>query len=508
MIHVLTPGQMRAADSASINDIGLPGALLMENAAHSSAGIILEHILPDKPEKPLAIFLCGSGNNGGDGFALARHLLDYADVFVFWLGRLESMSPETRTNYEALKKCITTIVQVESPEQIANIEFDCDILIDAMIGVGGSENLRGMVIPLLQKANNAEAIKIAIDAPTGLNTETGAAHKDVFTADYTITMFAVKTGMLLSEGPAASGKIFVASLGVPRSVADAFCNTYCADFDDLKYILPARKRISSKFDYGKALIIAGSHSYPGAAALAANAAVAAGAGLVRLMTTSVHNALKPEVIPALLDSTKDGTIAAGNLTGILREAEKSDALVIGPGLGDNAETTGLVKKLIAGVPKNLPVIIDADGLRAIGKRTKLKENIIITPHCGEFSRITGLERDFIERNSLATAREWAGRLGCTILLKHVPVIIANPENAFLNINGNPGMATGGSGDVLAGIIAALAAQGISTFDSAVAGAFLHAAAGDYYAEKYSMETLAAADLTDSLKYVFHRVHSE
>lgn len=508
MIHILTPEQMRAADSAAINNLGVPGAILMENAALSAAGIILGNFMPEKPTRPLVIMLCGSGNNGGDGFALARHLIGHADVFVFLIGRLESMSPETRTNFEVLKKCISTIIHIEDESQIDKIDFDCDIIIDSLIGVGGSENLRGIVVPLLQKAGDSHAIKIAIDAPTGLNTETGNAHPDSFKADYTITMLAPKTGMLLNDGINLCGEIYTAYLGVPGSIANPFSNTFSLEFNDLRELLPKRDKVSSKFDYGKVLIVASSRKYPGAGALAANAAITGGAGLVKLFTTRVHHSLKPEVIPFELIPTEDGSIAESNLETILLECEKSDVLAIGPGLGENPETINLVRKILEKSSKELPIIIDADGLRAIDNKSKLRKNIIITPHTGELSRITQIPRDETGKNSLVIAKEWAKKLKCIVVLKHVPTAIAEAESAFLNLNGNPGMATGGSGDVLTGLIAALTAQKTAPYLSAALGVFLHAAAGDYYAEQYSMETLTASDIIDSLKYVIHKVYSE
>lgn len=508
MLYILTPEQMRAADSVAINDIGVPGAILMENAARSCAEILFEQVFPLFPVKPTIILLCGSGNNGGDGFALARHLTGEADVFIYWIGKEESMSPETRTNFKALKKLNIPVFHIENEKQINNLSFECDILVDSLIGVGGSENLRGLVVPILQKANLSDSVKIAIDAPTGLNTETGNAHDDSFRADYTVTMFAVKTGMLLNEGMNLCGNIFIAGLGVPESLANSFSDTLSMEFQDLINYFPARKRISSKFDYGKILIIAGSKKYPGAAALTSNAAITCGAGLVKLFTTKIHHSLLPEVIPFELDSTPDGFISGNNLDTILSECEKSDVLVIGPGLGDNDETISLVKKILKKVDKNLPVIIDADGLRAIDKKSKLRQNIVLTPHTGEFSRIIGVEREIIEKDSLYIAREWSKKLNCVIVLKHVPVIISNRVKTYLNLNGNPGMATGGSGDVLTGIIASLVAQGLSVYDSAVAGVFIHAAAGDYYASQYSMQTLTATGIIDSLKHVVHQVVSE
>lgn len=506
MIPILTPDQMRKADARAINELKIPGIVLMENAARSASEVISDILGKNKSLK-VAIF-CGSGNNGGDGFAIARQLYDKYNVCVYCLGKKEAMTDETLANFHAVEKIGIPITQIQSEYDLENYSINQDCIVDALIGVGGSENLRGTVVPLLKLMNDTKAIKVAIDAPTGLNTETGVAHQDCFTADYTVTMFAVKTGMLCNDGMEKCGKISLAYLGAPVTVASELSNNAILEKEDILNILPIRKRISSKFDYGRIIVIAGSESYPGAAALSANSCISSGAGLVSLYTSKIHHSLMPDVIPYQLPKTRQGSISMEALD-ILNEAiEKADTAIIGPGLGDEDETIALIKEILLKSKDELNIIIDADGLRAIGKNAKLRKNIILTPHAGEFSKLTGIPRADVERNSFRLAKEWADRWNCTLLLKNVPTIISNGSESYWNIWGNPGMSVGGSGDVLSGIIGAMSGIGLKPFEAASVAAYLHSLAGDLYASKFSQETLTASALTDFIKEAFVHIYQK
>jgi ADP-dependent NAD(P)H-hydrate dehydratase / NAD(P)H-hydrate epimerase len=501
MKYILTPEQMRKADHTAIDEYGIPGMILMENAARSASDYIKAVFEAKELVNPSVIILCGSGNNGGDGFALARHLHESCKVKVFWIGSTEKMSPETLINFNALSKLDIFVEDIDLEEHLSDIDLIADCFIDALIGVGGLENLHGLALSILKKIKDIDCLKVAIDVPTGLNSETGDAHEDCFRADMTVTMFAEKTGLLLNDGPDYSGVVEIADLGAPASIIEKLSNIFVLENEDIINIIPSRKRKSSKFDYGRVLIIAGSRNYPGAAALAANAAITAGAGLVFLFTSQIHPSLMPEIIPRILPVTEKGNISYKAFEQILDEAQKADSIVIGPGLGDEPETFELVKNLINNISKDIPLIIDADGLKAIDKNTILHKNILLTPHTGEFSHLTAIPREQVEKNSLELACKIADKLNCNILLKNVPSIITDGNRTYLNTNGNPGMATGGSGDVLSGIIASFAAQGVPLLEAAAAGAFVHAQTGDRYVEDYSPLSLTASKLIDYLKEV-------
>lgn len=502
MIKILTPDQMRSVDAYSIQSLGVPSAILMENAARSAADYIREIIRENELDVSRILFLCASGNNGGDGFAAARRLCEDFDIVTYWTGSRDKMSDETRVNFRAMKNLGIPTVHIESEEQIESLDFDADCIVDAALGVGGSENLRGLILPIMQKIKNIDVLKVAIDAPTGLNTETGAASEFAFDADYTITMFAVKTGMLYNRGAEVCGEILTAGLGVPSSSADDFCEIYALEQDDVYSILPERKSVSSKFDYGKVLIVAGSRQFPGAGALCANAAIKSGAGLVFLASSEISPAILPEVIPIRLPATDSGSIALAARDALERKIDECDVLAGGPGLSDDKETIELARRLIEYAPNEKTVVVDADAIRAIDPEKKYRKNVILTPHSGEISRLTGVERKEIEAAATNFARERAEKMNCTIHLKYAPATTTDGETTYLTLAGNPGMASGGAGDVLTGMIAALAARGIPTLEAVALAAYLHARAGDVYAENFNRETLTASELIRYLQFAF------
>ncbi len=498
MKAILTPEEMRKADSTAIYDYGINGFLLMENAARSAADYIRRIA---KQNQKITIF-SGSGNNGGDGFAVARHLCNNFEVEVFYIGDKNKMSPETRLNFEITNK-ICKVIHLQSESEIEQIELKADIIVDALIGVGGSHNLKGLVIPILQKCNSlTNRLKIAIDCPTGLNSLTGEVSEFCFKADHTITMYAIKIGMLLGKAPDYCGKIEIADLGAPESILNSITNTYVIEDKDLHIYLPIRKRISSKFDYGRCLIIAGSKNMPGASALSANTAIKSGVGLVYLVTATIHPSLLPEIIPITVPLTESGTISLKAIDCIDSFAEKCDSIAIGPGLDNNEETIELVKRIIEKYISDKKIIVDADGIKAISKDKKYSGNLIITPHTGEFSNLISIERGLIEANPIYYAKYWAEKMNCLIHLKYVPSVTTNGKKTFININGNPGMATAGSGDVLTGLITSLSAQGMDLLLAGSLGSFIHSKAGDIYKQNYSEYTLTASSIITFLEEVF------
>ncbi|MCX7737094.1 MAG: NAD(P)H-hydrate dehydratase [Candidatus Kapabacteria bacterium] len=503
---ILTPNQMRQIDSRAINEFSVPGSILMENAALNSSKIITNILAKLGFENPKILVFCGSGNNGGDGFAIARQLMSFGSVKICWIGDESKMSEETKQNFNICKKLGISIQHLDSIENFDKMDLDSDCVIDALIGVGGSENIKGLALEILKIMKNYNGLKIAIDVPTGLNSENGFASEYTFKADYTITMFAPKTGMFLNKGFDSCGKIKIANLGVPLSIAEGYTDNYILDYESARNLLPQRKKISSKFDYGKVVVLAGSKQYPGAAALTANAAIKSGAGLIYLLSTSFHSHLLPEVIPVELESQNDGTISKKSQTKIEEYIEKADSVIIGPGLSNNKETISLVGDLINHFSGNKKIVLDADGLRAVTPKLKLTENVIITPHKGEFKRvINNFDNEFTNENYYELIKEWSKKLNCIIHLKWVPSITTNGKNFYWNIYGNPGMASGGSGDVLSGIIGGLLAQGLDTLEGAALGSFIHSKTGDFAQKLIGTNALSASDLLAYLPYIFKRL---
>jgi len=505
MQFILTPNEMRLADRTAIETYKIPGELLMENAGRSVSEFTDEIIQKNNIKNPHLLILCGNGNNGGDGFAAARHLANKYAVRIAWIGSEIKMSPETYQNFAIANQMEIPMDHLESEIDVDKYDFSADIILDALIGVGGTEDLKGLVVNILQKVNKIKTIRIAIDVPTGLNSETGFAHPDALISDYTITMYALKSGMLLNEGINLCGEKHIANLGSPDKIISNISKIAFLEDIDVASLLPARKRISSKFDYGRVVILAGSKRYPGAAVLSANAAIKIGAGLVYLLSPIIHPAVLPEIIPTELPSNSNGFIDSNAKQYILAAIKKATVLAIGPGIGDNETTLNVISELLEELPEGLPVILDADALKVINNKSILRKNIILTPHTGEFSRITGIDRDTISKNTNILAQEWAEKLNCTILLKHVPSIITDGDYSFWNLGGNPGMATAGSGDVLTGIIAGLIAQGLNPLEAASLGAYIHSMAGDYYANEYSQETLTSSSIISTLDTILHNL---
>jgi len=509
MHYLLTTAESYEADRRASKDFDIPPMVLMENAARSAAEIILARLAKVYPAKPLdtlrVIILCGSGNNGGDGYAIARHLHEKLCVAVAWMEPTKSMSKETFANFEivnALKIPQVILMNSEDFQHLDFRQFDC--VVDCLIGIGGGAELRGMVVPLLQKLHEynhsgkwkSPLYSIAIDCPTGLDTTTGEAHEMCFEADLTITMYAEKIGLRRNAGPAVCGEITVATIGAPMNILPKVATNARLEANDIRRLLPARKRETSKFDYGRVVLIAGSVSMPGAAALCANAAITAGAGLVELYATAFHPMLLPEIIQKPQPKTENGTLAPEAFDALLAACRKAQSVVIGPGIGDNVDTITMLTRLLAEIPTQIPVLIDADGLRIISPKSILRSNILLTPHAGEFHHLTGIDREEISKKSVECAVEYAQKTGCTLLLKGVPTIITDGKFSYWNCGGNPGLATAGSGDVLSGIIAGLLAQSVAPLEAGALGAYLHAAAGDWYAEKYSCETLTASKIIE------------
>lgn len=503
---LLTPNQMRQIDARAINEFSVPGSILMENAALNSTKIITKIFSKLGLVNPNVLVFCGSGNNGGDGFAIARQLMSYSSVKICWIGDESKMSEETKQNFNICKKLGISIQHLDNIEKLDKIDLDSNCIIDALIGVGGSENIKGLALEILKLLKNYNGLKIAIDVPTGLNSENGFASEYTFKADYTITMFAPKTGMFLNKGFDFCGKIKIANLGVPLIIAEGHTDNFILDYESARNILPKRKKISSKFDYGKVVVLAGSKQYPGAAALASNAAIKSGAGLVYLLSTSFHSHLLPEVIPVELDSQYDGTISKNSQTKIEEYIEKADSVVIGPGLSNNNEIISLVGDLINHFSVNKKIVLDADGLRAVNPNLKLTENVIITPHIGEFKRlINNFDKEFSNENYFELLNEWSKKLNCIIHLKWIPSITTNGKKFYWNIYGNHGMASGGSGDVLCGIIGGLLAQGLETFEGTALGSFIHSKTGDLVKRLIGTNSLSASDLIAYLPYIFKKL---
>lgn len=468
MVPVLTPGAMKDADTFAMESLGIPSIVLMENAARSAAEYIRTAYALSRDDHML--ILCGSGNNGGDGFALARHLSESTSVSVLFSGARERMSHETKINATICQQLGIPVIEWDGNTE--NLP-DATFIIDALVGIGSQGSLRSPLDRLVRWANEQSAQRIALDIPSGLDAESGIAYEPCFRADVTITMGALKTGLIYNHAPDYCGKLHIASIGIPSAVISDRASAWLVEEKDMYQTYRARHPRTTKFDYGRVLVIAGSDRMPGAAALCANGAITAGAGLVELITPSVHPALFPEVMPTLYNAPVFDLDA---LPLILARIERASVVVLGPGIGSDPRTLDLTRHIIEHCSTSKPLVVDADALRAITPTMHLPM-VTITPHRAELARIFGIHPSTIETTAHEKAKALSHATGATVILKDFPIQICDGKTIYLATWYNPALACGGTGDVLAGIVAALWAQGYSQLTAAWLGVALHAHAG-------------------------------
>lgn len=468
MKHLLTRDNVATLDRACNDEANLSPTVLMESAGRAAANI-LQALLPSGKGLRMLI-ACGGGNNGGDGLVIARHLRDVHDVVV-----LRNDDAEWDDLVDAF-----------------------DVVVDALVGVGGGADLRAPASEHVAVLNGLRGLHVAIDVPTGLDATTGVAHRNAFRAHATITMVAAKPGFYRNDGPSHVGTVYIADIGTPFELSERISKHFVFTPADIRTWLPARPRTTSKFDYGRVLVIGGSRPMRGAPALTAHAALVAGAGLVELAAPVLHPLIPREVMTHVLSSTAEGNMARNAFASIGDIIKKATVLAIGPGLGPDTAATAALAEMVNALPVDVPVVIDADGLRIMPHLNRPMANIIVTPHLGEFARMLNTDVATIKQTIVERAMAYASERGCVVHVKDVPSVTTNGVSTAYTVNGNPGMATAGSGDVLTGLIAGLCAQKVDVFHAAALGAFLHARAGDYYASNQAMETLTASDLIHSL----------
>lgn len=499
MVAILTPQNVKDIDTACVDAAGIPVATLMENAAAGAAAIILERF----PAGKRILVLCGNGNNGGDGFALARMLCQWHTVTVAADADPGKMTDATRANFVKIQRSLPTI----SLREAHSVVNDVDVVADAVFGVGFRGSLQNSSVDWFPDIR--VPFKIAIDVPSGLDALTGSADEFAFRADMTITMEGLKLGMLCERGPDVCGNVRIAAIGVPGEILEMHSTAFAMEHSDIRRILPARKRQTSKFDYGRVLVIAGSASMRGAAALTAHAALRAGSGLVELVTPAIHPLIPREVIATEVPATADGTISL-KAKGILQsKIQRATTIAVGPGIGNNEETLELLADLLERSDVQVPIVIDADGLRIVNKLTRSLSHCVLTPHHSEFEHVVGTIHvlngsSCMER--ITACRDLAAQRKCVVHLKSYPSITTDGSRTFVTLGGNPGMATAGSGDVLTGIIAGLCAQHVPPLLAAALGSHIHAASGDAAIKHRAPESLIAGDIIERIGDVIPPEH--
>jgi NAD(P)H-hydrate epimerase len=504
-MKIATAQQIKNIDRRCIRDFGIPGTVLMENAA-SAVMAEMEKFFDGLGHLKVGI-ICGRGNNGGDGLALARRLsIRGVPVRVALLAPFNAVMGEAKTNLTVLRKMDVEIVQNAAARSLADIIAWSDVLVDAILGVGLSSPLKGVYAQAVDMMNASGRHIVAVDIPTGIDADTGAVMNTAVEADLTVTMALLKRGLVLFPGARYAGTIRVADIGIPAEVVEKEgVSLSLLDRGSAWGIMATRQRDSHKGDYGHLMVIAGSPGKAGAAVMAAGGALRAGAGLV---SVAAPNALVPIIQSQLVEAmcvpsaeSIEGTLGIGSVDELLKAADSMSAVAVGPGLSTHFETVQVVRELIPRLTS--PLVIDADGLNALAGYTDIlkraKAPIILTPHPGEMGRLLSKPAAEVQKDRIGAASGFARKFNVTLVLKGAATVVAVPDGrVFINSSGNPGMATGGTGDVLTGMIGGLLAQGLTAGQAACLGVYLHGLAGDLAATEKGEASLIAGDLLEKI----------
>lgn len=489
MIRVATRQEMQAIDAYSIHNIGIPGMVLMEKASMA----LFEEVVKRIHCHSRSLIVVEKGNNGGDGLALGRLMKEAGyDVTIYEVGGIQRASE----SYLAQREILTKMgISVETNMPVGAY----DVIIDGIFGVGLTREVTGIQKEVIEYLNKQEAYRIAIDVPSGVDASAGKVLGTAFMADLTVTFGLSKIGLLLYPGAAYAGEVVIKNIGFPKLAVDEIhpeAYSYEAGKDEM---LPSRNPDSHKGTYGRILVVAGSKNMAGAAYLCANAAYRMGSGLVRIFTEESNRQILqtqlPEAILTSYEGLEDGKEQ-------LKEAISwADVILFGPGRGQGEETRAFLE--ILKKYTKVPVVLDADGLNEISAMEKQGETyledftvpVIITPHLLEMSRLSGHTVGQLKEERISLAKEFAKKKGVVLVLKDSRTIVTEGQEAFyINQTGNSGMSTGGSGDVLAGMIAGALAAGMNPMEGAAMGVFLHGRCGDEAAKVYGERSFLAGDM--------------
>lgn len=506
-MRVVTPKHMRDIDRIAMERYGIPGAVLMENAGRALAKEAIRLIEGDRP-KPV-VLVAGKGNNGGDVMVAARHLFNYGlPVDVFLLNRLSDMKGDAKLNADILIKMGIPIVELFPETDLAPLKAALNrggVIIDGIFGTGFRGKTSGIIHEAIGIINESDHPVISADIPSGIDGETGEVCGACVKATATVTFGFPKVGLLQYPGAGYVGHLIVADISIPRNIViepDLDITLLTGEF--LSEIIPDRKPDAHKGSCGKMVVMGGSEGMSGAVVLCSLGGIKSGAGLVKTgLPGALNYVLENRVTEAIsvplgkgmgLSLRADGV--KDKLTEVLAWA---DVVALGPGMGVNDDAMKFLEYVLAEV--RVPLVLDADALNCIARNIKLLDGIsvpvIMTPHPGEMARLTGIKTDEVQRDRINTAKAFAEEWGAITILKGANSVIAHPAgNIYINTSGNPGMASGGMGDVLTGIIASFIAQGATPIKAACAAVYVHGRAGDILAEERGIHGICATDLAD------------
>ncbi|MGB0619881.1 MAG: NAD(P)H-hydrate dehydratase [Myxococcota bacterium] len=519
--RLVSAEEMRALDAATIEGRGVSGGILMENAGRALVDPALRLRAGGiRPGGPILV-LAAAGNNGGDGFVVARHLFgEGVPVEVVLIGSPEKLPTEAAANWERLGPAGVPVIAIPADEAAAALQArlsEASVVVDALFGTGLGRDLEGGFADLVEVVNGARAKGariLAVDSPSGIESRTGAVLGAAICADETVTISLPKLGLVLEPGAQHAGRIRVARIGIADPDPEDADRVELWNARAASAHFPDRGAAGHKGTFGHVLVIAGSTGKCGAGALASRAAARAGAGLVTLAYPAGLEpelaALPVEVMSAPVAATAEGGLAIAGEKAAIELAAARDVVALGPGLGRHPETDALVQTLLKELDR--PVVLDADGLNALGEGLAVlrdrRRATVITPHPGEAARLLGMTSREINRDRLSAARRLAEQSGAVAVLKGARTMIASPEGrVVVTPTGGPALATGGTGDVLTGVIAALLASGLEAFDAAALGAWWHGAAADGLPVSENGFGLLASELADALPATARAIHA-
>lgn len=493
MKYILSSAQMKQCDVNTMEKYGMVSAVLMERAAMS----VVEEIVSGKPGRDTEILIaCGTGNNGGDGIAMARLLyLKGYHVTILFPGKEEKCSVEAKRQLDIARR-----YGINIENQLPEREYD--VVADALFGIGLDREIGGIYAPLIEQLNALQAWKVAVDIASGISADNGTVMGSAFKADLTVTFGFAKVGQLLYPGAAYTGRLLVKDIGIDeKSLSDIRPKVKMYDGDDLSR-LPKRDAYSNKGSYGKVLIFAGSRNMAGAAAFSGKAAYRTGAGLVKIVTEESNREIIQSLVPEAVLSTYDSDTDMAAF--VKEQLAWADAVIAGPGIGRSAQAEVLVRSVLT--LSEAPCLLDADALNILSEHPDwlLRKNadVVVTPHLGEMSRLTGNSIKEIRENLFSIAQKFSDEYDVITVLKDARTVIASPGGeSFINTTGNHGMATGGSGDVLTGMIGALLGQKVLAEQAAALGVMLHGMAGDAAAQVVGKTSLMASDLINGISTI-------
>jgi hydroxyethylthiazole kinase-like uncharacterized protein yjeF len=504
-MRVLTAAEMRRADRATIEEYGIPGILLMEHAARAVAEVAAGELA----ERGSVVVVCGTGNNAGDGWAAARllHLAGHA-VRVVALRDAALLHGDAALMARAYELVGGAVAPLGADALGAG---PGDVVVDAIFGTGLDRAPEGdfrRAVEAIHAARLAGARVLAVDIPSGVSADTGRPHGIAVKADVTVTFAFLKLGLVLHPGAELAGRVKVADISIPPQVLAPFTPPVeLLDDEEVRLLLSPRPPDSHKGTFGHVLLVAGSEDKPGAAALAARGALRGGAGLVSVAARpgALEDILRhaPEIMGVPLPGS--GPLTLDDLSPLEAALAGKAALLVGPGIPRGDETGGLVTRLLEVAP--CPVVLDADALNAIAGRPgvlpRARHELVVTPHPGEMARLTGLDTGQVQLDRIGVARHFAAEQNCVVVLKGAATIIAAPDGQVaISPSGNPGLATGGTGDVLAGLLASQLAQRLPAMQAASVAVYVHGRAADLQVKLRGERGLVASDVAEGIAAVW------